>query len=74
MFRPEIWNKVRSVIRIKIANLTMLLVIVGCVAMVVTGKRARDRGETIMQRNLDWHQQFSDNKESEVKTIGVFGK
>lgn len=70
---PEVWNKVRSVVRIKVANYTMLLIILGCIAMVITGKRARDRGETIMQRNLDWHQKYSEGKE-DSKSIGVFGK
>lgn len=72
-FSPEVWKKVRSVVRIKVANYTMLLLILGCISMVITGKRARDRGETIMQRNLDWHQKYSEGKE-ESSSIGVFGK
>lgn len=66
-------SKVRSIIRIKVANYTMILILLGCVAMVITGKRARDRGETIMQRNLDWHQKYTEGKD-DVKSIGVFGK
>lgn len=73
-YRPEAWSKVRSIVRIKVANYTMLLIIVGCVAMVISGKRARDRGETIMQRNLDWHQKYSEGKGEEIKNVGVFGK
>lgn len=53
----------------------MLLIIVGCVVMIITGKKARDRGETIMQRNLEWHQKYSDGKDEEgAKSINVFGK
>ncbi|CAH1724418.1 UPF0389 protein CG9231 [Aphis gossypii] len=70
---PEVWNKVRSIVRIKVANYTMFFIILGCIAMIITGKRARDRGETIMQRNLDWHQKYSEGKE-DIKNIGVFGK
>lgn len=51
----------------------MLVMLLGCVVMVITGKRARDRGETIMQRNLDWHQKYSEGKEESSK-INVFGK
>jgi len=51
----------------------MFFIILGCIAMVITGKRARDRGETLMQRNLDWHQKYSEGKE-DTKNIGVFGK
>jgi len=72
-FSPEVWSKVRSVVRIKLANYTMVVIILGCVMMIVTGKRARDRGETIMQRNLDWHKSYSEGNE-EQKNIGVFGK
>lgn len=74
LYSYEVWGKVRSIIRIKVANYTMLLILVGCVVMVVTGKRARDRGESIMQRNLDWHQRYSDGKEEEVKNISILGK
>lgn len=52
----------------------MLLIAFGCVGVIISGKRARDRGETIMQRNLDWHQKYSEGKEDEIKNIGVFGK
>lgn len=72
-FSPEIWKKVRSVVRIKVANYTMFVIILGCIAMVITGRRARDRGETIMQRNLDWHQKYSEGN-GESSSIGVFGK
>lgn len=51
----------------------MIAMIMGCVLMITTGKKARDRGETIMQRNLDWHQKYFDGNEDQ-KNIGVFGK
>jgi len=51
----------------------MLVILMGCVMMVVTGKRARNRGETIMQRNLDWHQKYTEGDEGQ-KNISVFGK
>lgn len=51
----------------------MLFIILGCVAMVITGKKAHDRGESIMQRNLDWHQKYAEGKE-ETKNISVLGK
>lgn len=70
---PEVWNKVRSVIRIKVANYTMIMILLGCMGMVISGKRARDRGESLVQRNLDWHKKYSEGKE-EVKNLNVFGK
>jgi hypothetical protein len=51
----------------------MVLILLGCVGMIVSGKRARERGETIMQRNLEWHQKYTEGKD-DVKNIGVFGK
>lgn len=74
VFSPEVWSKVRSVVRIKVANYTMIMILLGCVAMIVSGKRARDRGESLVQRNLDWHKKYSEGKEDEVKNINVFGK
>lgn len=74
LFSPEVWSKVRSVVRIKVANYTMLLIVLGCIAMIITGKRARDRGESIEQRNLDWHKKYAEGKEDEVKNLNIFGK
>lgn len=52
----------------------MLVILLGCVVMIVTGKKARERGDTLMQRNLDWHQKYSEGKEEDVKVISVLGK
>lgn len=52
----------------------MLLMLIGCAGMVISGKRARDRGESLVQRNLDWHKKYAEGKEEDVKNIGVFGK
>jgi len=70
---PEVWKKVRSIVRIKVANYTMALILVGCGIMIITGKRAHDRGESLMQRNLDWHEKYSEGK-GDVKNLNLFGK
>jgi len=51
------------------------MILLGCIAMVISGKRARDRGESLVQRNLEWHKKYSEGKEEEeVKNLNVFGK
>lgn len=72
MCSPEVWNKVRSIVRIKMANYTMGFMLLGCIMVIVTGKRAHNRGESLSQRNLEWHQNYSEGKED--KSINILGK
>lgn len=46
----------RNIMRIRIANIMMVLILLGCLAMVFSGKKARDRGETVERQNILWHQ------------------
>lgn len=45
--------------RIRIANIMMLLTVIACIAMVISGKKASEDGESVQQRNLDWHKQYN---------------
>lgn len=64
ILRPETVEKVRSKMRIRVANWMMVLTLVGCVAMVYSGKKARERGESVHQYNLDWHKQNIERDET----------
>lgn len=49
--------------RIRVANIMMLLTVVGCIAMVISGKKASEDGDSVAQRNLDWHKQYNKTQE-----------
>lgn len=55
----------RNRIRIRLANIMMLATVIGCVLMVISGKAAQGRGESVTKKNLDWHKQF--NEDAAVK-------
>ena len=40
----------------------MVLTIVGCVAMIVSGKKAAERGEFVAKQNLDWHAAYNEQQ------------
>lgn len=45
----------RNIMRIRIANIMMVGVLLACLVMVFSGKKAREKGETVEQQNLLWH-------------------
>lgn len=59
---PETMEKVRSWTRVRIANYTIVLTLVACGIMIYTGKQARERGDTLHKRNLEWHKNFNEEK------------
>lgn len=58
-------ERARNRIRIRLANIFMALTALGCVIMVLSGKKAAERGETVRQMNMDWHKSFSADKSKE---------
>lgn len=61
--KPEVMDKYRSWMRVRISNYSIALTLVGCFIMVYMGKKKRDSGDSLHKRNLDWHQeQRSQNK------------
>ena len=45
--------------RIRIANIMILTTVVGCIIMVISGKMARERGDSLVKQNQEWHRQFN---------------
>lgn len=33
---------------------------VGCIIMIISGKRAAKRGESVSQWNIDWHRDYNE--------------
>uniref|UniRef100_A0A8C5MQG9 Protein FAM162A n=1 Tax=Leptobrachium leishanense TaxID=445787 RepID=A0A8C5MQG9_9ANUR len=49
----EVVDAAKSKVRVKFAGLMMLMTIVGCVVMVISGKRAAGRHESLASYNLE---------------------
>ncbi|CAH1406893.1 unnamed protein product [Nezara viridula] len=52
-------EKARNKARIKLANYMMAATVVACIGMVISGKRAAEKGETIAKMNIDWHKEVN---------------
>lgn len=55
--------------RIRICNIMILLTIIGCIGMVISGKKAVESGDSVTKQNLDWHNQYNKslNKQADKK-------
>lgn len=58
-FRQDTMEKARNKARIKIANYMMAATVLACIGMVISGKKAAERGETIAKMNVDWHKEIN---------------
>lgn len=54
----DVVEKVRNKFRIRVANIMMLLTMIGCILMVISGKKAVEQGDSVMKMNQDWHQEY----------------
>lgn len=63
----DVMEKSRNKIRIRLANVMMLLTAIGCIFMVWSGKKAAERGETVQKMNLDWHKEYNEQKVAELE-------
>ncbi|XP_055845463.1 UPF0389 protein CG9231 [Episyrphus balteatus] len=61
-------ERCRNRIRIRLANIMMALTVVGCIIMIISGKQAAKRGESVAKMNLDWHKEY--NKQAAAKEEG----
>lgn len=52
----------RNIIRIRVANIMMVSTLLGCLLMVWSGKRARERGETLERQNYLWHKRIQEEE------------
>lgn len=55
-------ERTRNKIRIKGANIMIALTVLGCIAMVYSGKKAAESGQSVEKYNLDWHKGYNDDK------------
>lgn len=54
-------ERTRNKIRIKGANIMIVLTILGCIYAVYSGKKAAEAGESVEKYNHDWHKKFNES-------------
>lgn len=57
---PEIMDKARNRIRIRVANIMMVGTLVACLLIAINGRKARQAGDSVQKRNLAWHQELKE--------------
>lgn len=67
MCRPEAVEKARNKARIRIANIMMLMTALACLGMVISGKRAAERGESVQKANIEWHKRVREDDMKNAK-------
>ncbi|KAL1381576.1 hypothetical protein pipiens_013362 [Culex pipiens pipiens] len=70
----DVMERCRNQVRIKIANYMMLATAIGCVIMIMSGKRAQKRGETVQKMNLDWHKEYNEKAKQEDAATAASAK
>jgi len=58
MVSTDVVERARNRVRIRLANIMMALTLVGCLFMAFSGKRGRERGESVHQMNIDFHKNY----------------
>uniref|UniRef100_A0A2M4AU23 Putative conserved plasma membrane protein n=1 Tax=Anopheles triannulatus TaxID=58253 RepID=A0A2M4AU23_9DIPT len=69
----EKMERVRNQVRIKVANYMMIATAIGCIIMVISGKKAQERGESVSQMNLDWHKEYNEKARAEYEASQAAG-
>ncbi|XP_065084568.1 UPF0389 protein CG9231 [Ochlerotatus camptorhynchus] len=62
----DVMERCRNQVRIKMANYMMLATVIGCIIMVISGKRAQERGDSVQKMNLDWHKEYNEKAKQEI--------
>lgn len=55
-------KKAKDIFRIRVNIMMALTTIVACVFYIMSGKRAQERGESVIQQNRDRHFEFQKSK------------
>ncbi|KAL1109905.1 hypothetical protein AAG570_014139 [Ranatra chinensis] len=61
----EALEKARNKARIRVSNYMMVLTLIACVGVAISGRRAAERGESLSQRTLDWHKQIREESKQQ---------
>lgn len=67
-------ERTRNKIRIRLANIMMVLTAAACLVMVYSGKQAAERGDSVQKMNLDWHKEYNDKSRAEAVEAKIKSK
>lgn len=59
-------EKARNRTRIRVSNIMMVLTALGCIIMVMSGKKAHESGESVQKSNIDWHREYKEKSIAEA--------
>lgn len=62
----DVMERCRNQVRIKMANYMMLATVIGCIIMIISGKKAQERGDSVQKMNLDWHKEYNEKAKKEI--------
>lgn len=68
--RYETINQCRSRFRVKVCNYMAVGIIIACIVMIMSGKRAANRGESVVNANLEWHKKYNEEAEAKERAEG----
>lgn len=58
-FRHDTLDRARDRFRVKVCIYMMFGTLVGCIIMIMSGKRAAQRGESVSRSNIEWHREYN---------------
>lgn len=58
-YRHETLDRARDRFRVKVCIYMMIATLIGCIIMIVSGKRAAERGESVSKSNMEWHREYN---------------
>lgn len=67
LISPGLLDRAKSELRIKISNILIVLTIIASIGAVISGKRAAKRGESVHQKNIDWHRDYNEEHNKNAK-------
>lgn len=65
--RAKTLENARDRFRVKACIYMMLVCIVACIVQVIRGKNAAERGESVVNANLEWHRQYNESNPKKDK-------
>lgn len=69
-FRHETLDRARDKWRVKMCIYMMIATLLICIVQIIRGKNAAERGESVVNSNLEWHRHYNEaaaKKEKETK-------
>ncbi|XP_058792051.1 UPF0389 protein CG9231 isoform X2 [Phymastichus coffea] len=66
--KEEVIYQTKSRARIKIANYMIAISVIMCIGAAISGRKARKDGDSLHQRNIDWHKKVNEEHTNQLAT------